>query len=128
MGREGDADATNRWSNDVVGRRAASRRTSRVCVRRRWRRVGCRSAGAACSRAMVRSTQFGGHRGVVRRPAVVKTPILALAWLLAASIASAQDARLRGALDQETLAKVTRLVDSARVESLPVDPLVGIAL
>jgi len=58
----------------------------------------------------------------------VKTPILALACLLAATVASAQDARLRGALDQETLAKVTHFVDSARVESLPVDPLIGIAL
>src|SRR5215217_1358003 len=42
--------------------------------------------------------------------------------------AHAQDARLRGALDQETLAKVTRLTDSARAELLPVEPLVGVAL
>ena len=58
----------------------------------------------------------------------MKTAMLALACLLAGTMASAQDARLRGALDEETLAKVSRLVDSARVESLPVDPLIGIAL
>jgi hypothetical protein len=54
--------------------------------------------------------------------------MLALACLFVAAIAGAQDARLRGALDSETLAKVNRFVDSARVESLPVDPLIGIAL
>jgi hypothetical protein len=53
---------------------------------------------------------------------------LALACLLFATIARAQDARLRGALDPETLAKVTRLADSARAESLPIDPLIGVAL
>jgi hypothetical protein len=42
--------------------------------------------------------------------------------------ASAQDARLRGALDAETFGRVTRIIDSARAESLPVDPLVGVAL
>ena len=58
----------------------------------------------------------------------MKTPMLALACLLAAKTARAQDPRLRGALDPETLAKVSRIVDSARVESLPVDPLIGLAL
>ena len=58
----------------------------------------------------------------------MKTAMLALACLVAANTARAQDPRLRGALDPETLAKVTRLVDSARVESLPVDPLIGLAL
>lgn len=53
---------------------------------------------------------------------------LALACLLVAGALHAQDARLRGVLDAETLAKVTRLTDSARAESLPVDPLVGVAL
>jgi hypothetical protein len=58
----------------------------------------------------------------------VKAATFALACLLIASSVSAQDARLRGALDPETLAKVTRLTDSARAESLPVDPLIGVAL
>ena len=58
----------------------------------------------------------------------MKTATLALAFLLAAAAASAQDARLRGALDPETLAKVSNFVDSARIESLPTDPLIGIAL
>lgn len=51
-----------------------------------------------------------------------------MAMVLVARSASAQDPRLRGALDPETLAKVTRLTDSARAESLPIDPLVGVAL
>jgi hypothetical protein len=50
------------------------------------------------------------------------------AFVLLAHGALAQDPRLRGALDAETLAKVTRLTDSARAESLPIDPLVGVAL
>ena len=58
----------------------------------------------------------------------MKTATIVLACLLTASAARAQDARLRGVLDAETLAKVTRLTDSARVESLPVEPLVGVAL
>ena len=58
----------------------------------------------------------------------MKTTTIVLAWLLTAGAARAQDARLRGVLDAETLAKVTRLTDSARVESLPVEPLVGVAL
>jgi hypothetical protein len=58
----------------------------------------------------------------------VRAASLALVCLLLATIVRAQDARLRGVLDPETLAKVTRLVDSARAESLPVDPIVGVAL
>jgi hypothetical protein len=58
----------------------------------------------------------------------VRAASLALACLLLATVVRAQDARLRGALDPETLAKVTRLTDSARAESLPVDPLIGVAL
>jgi hypothetical protein len=46
----------------------------------------------------------------------------------AAVAATAQDARLRGTLDAETLGRVTRMVDSARAESLPTEPLVGVAL
>jgi hypothetical protein len=42
--------------------------------------------------------------------------------------AVAQEARLKSALDGETLVKVTKMTDSARAESLPVDPLVGVAL
>jgi hypothetical protein len=45
-----------------------------------------------------------------------------------AAIASAQDPRLKSALDAETVARVTKMTDSARAESLPVDPLVGVAL
>lgn len=45
-----------------------------------------------------------------------------------AHTAKAQDPRLRSALDPETLARITRLTDSARAESLPIDPLVGVAL
>ncbi len=52
----------------------------------------------------------------------------AIALCCAAHVGAAQDARLRGALDPETLARVTPLVDSARAESLPTDPLVGVAL
>ncbi|HTE43812.1 MAG TPA: hypothetical protein VK636_01100, partial [Gemmatimonadaceae bacterium] len=48
--------------------------------------------------------------------------------MLVARDARAQDPRLRGALDVETLARVTRFTDSARAESLPTDPLVGVAL
>lgn len=58
----------------------------------------------------------------------MKTLLIAAACALLATSARAQDARLRGALDAETLAKVSRLIDSARAESLPVDPLVGVAL
>jgi hypothetical protein len=58
----------------------------------------------------------------------VKPATFALVCLLIAGTVHAQDARLRGVLDAETLAKVTRLTDSARVESLPVDPLIGVAL
>jgi len=58
----------------------------------------------------------------------VKAATFSLACLLIAGTLHAQDARLRGALDPETLAKVTRLADSARAESLPVDPLIGVAL
>ncbi|MEP6492449.1 MAG: hypothetical protein ABJF01_07220 [bacterium] len=54
--------------------------------------------------------------------------IVGCAVLLAGQRAHAQDARLRSALDPETLAKVTRLTDSARAESLPIEPLVGVAL
>jgi hypothetical protein len=50
------------------------------------------------------------------------------ALVVVAHGALAQDPRLRSALDAETLAKVTRLTDSARAESLPIDPLVGVAL
>lgn len=42
--------------------------------------------------------------------------------------AGAQEARLKGALDAETYAKVAKMTDSARAESLPVDPLIGVAL
>jgi hypothetical protein len=42
--------------------------------------------------------------------------------------ALAQEARLKGVLDAETFARVTKMTDSARAESLPVDPLVGVAL
>ena len=48
--------------------------------------------------------------------------------MMTAAVARAQEARLRAVLDAETLARVTRLTDSARAESLPVDPLVGVAL
>jgi hypothetical protein len=58
----------------------------------------------------------------------VKTFLIAVACVLLATSARAQDPRLRGALDGETLARVSRLIDSARTESLPVDPLVGVAL
>jgi hypothetical protein len=48
--------------------------------------------------------------------------------LVSAFSALAQEARLRSALDAETFAKVTKMTDSARAESLPVDALVGVAL
>lgn len=48
--------------------------------------------------------------------------------LFAASSLGAQEARLRSALDAETFARVTKMTDSARAESLPVDPLIGVAL
>jgi hypothetical protein len=48
--------------------------------------------------------------------------------LLVSQAARAQDTRLRSALDAETFARVTRITDSARAESLPIDPLVGVAL
>jgi hypothetical protein len=63
-----------------------------------------------------------------RETSVREDATVVLACLLTAGAARAQDARLRGVLDAETLAKVTRFIDSARVESLPVDPLVGVAL
>jgi hypothetical protein len=47
---------------------------------------------------------------------------------VASRTAAAQDARLRSALDAETFTKVSKMTDSARAESLPVDPLVGVAL
>lgn len=59
----------------------------------------------------------------------MKLRLLTCATLIVlARSAQAQDPRLRGALDPETLAKVMRLTDSARAESLPIDPLVGVAL
>ena len=54
--------------------------------------------------------------------------VATFALVVASSVSRAQEARLRGALDAETFAKVTRITDSARAESLPVDPLVGVAL
>ena len=48
--------------------------------------------------------------------------------MFASFTAAAQDARLKSALDAETFAKVSKMTDSARAESLPVDPLVGVAL
>jgi hypothetical protein len=58
----------------------------------------------------------------------VRLTLIVLACVAFASAAQSQEARLRGVLDAETLAKVTHLTDSARAESLPVDPLVGVAL
>ena len=58
------------------------------------------------------------------RTVVLSSLIIAFASLAA----GAQEARLRGSLDAETLANVTKLTDSARAESLPVDPLIGVAL
>ena len=48
--------------------------------------------------------------------------------MFASFTAVAQEARLKSALDAETFAKVSKMTDSARAESLPVDPLVGVAL
>ena len=58
------------------------------------------------------------------RTVVLSSLIIAFASLAA----GAQEARLRRSLDAETLANVTKLTDSARAESLPVDPLIGVAL
>jgi len=52
----------------------------------------------------------------------------AIPLVLISTALGAQEARLRGALDGDTFAKVIRIIDSARAESLPVDPLVGVAL
>jgi hypothetical protein len=58
-----------------------------------------------------------------------RTIVTSFLIVMFASISAiAQDARLKSALDAETFAKVSKMTDSARAESLPVDPLVGVAL
>lgn len=54
--------------------------------------------------------------------------LAAVLTALTASVASAQDARLSARLDARTAAAVTRVVDSARAQSLPTEPLVQKAL
>ena len=60
-----------------------------------------------------------------RRRAAVASSLIAL---FSAVSLGAQEARLRSALDPETFARVSKMTDSARAESLPVDPLIGVAL
>jgi len=62
----------------------------------------------------------------VRTPRAIVTSFLIL--MFASLAGSAQEARLKSALDAETYAKVSKMTDSARAESLPVDPLIGVAL
>lgn len=62
----------------------------------------------------------------MRPPRAIVTSLLML--MFASFSALAQEARLKSALDAETFAKVSKMTDSARAESLPVDPLIGVAL
>ena len=127
MGRRRNAAASHRWPQHLVGRRSLASGSSRLRVRGRRRDLGRRSAGSARSGAVVRAAKlrYRGRRG----PPLMMIRLLGVAALVVmARGALAQDPRLRSALDAETLAKVTRLTDSARAESLPIDPLVGVAL
>src|SRR4051812_5645475 len=91
--------------------------------------MGRRPAGTYRSRTVVRSAQFRGRRPRGRSPVVkIAYAVATFALVVVSSVSRAQEARLRGVLDAETFAKVTRITDSARAESLPVDPLVGVAL
>ena len=60
----------------------------------------------------------------------LRTPlgIAIAAALLPISRGHAQDPRLTARLDRETALAVSRIVDSARADSLPTDPLIARAL
>ena len=60
----------------------------------------------------------------------MKSFMVALPMLLAAFVPAldAQDSRLTAKLDRETVAVVSRIVDSARVAGLPTEPLIAKAL
>src|SRR6185503_11329253 len=97
---------------------AARARPARVCVRRRRHALGRGPGGAARGRRGVRLPQLGRRR---RRTG---HDMSGVAWLLVLLSATASgDERLRARLDAETAAAVTRIVESARAEGLPTEPL-----
>jgi hypothetical protein len=109
---------------------ADTTRPSPVCVRCRWQGVAARSRRAESNRRRFRRAELRPHRRRAR--SAMNHCSLALFAVAALSIAPAallaQDARLDARLDPRTRDAVVTVVDSARAEGIPSEPLVQKAL
>src|SRR5476649_253030 len=113
MGRNCNANEAHGWQDNLVRGGATSARRARVRVRDRRHDVGRRSPGAALGGTVVRPAKIGCRRA--RGATIMKMTLLAcVALCVVVHAAAAQDPRLRAALDPDTFAKVSRIIDSAR--------------